>query len=71
MKWKTSAFKSKGLNSKGAVWAQQMKGWGSKDFQEFEAGTGHTTELDPDCLPNNPGFTALVQSVFPDAKATP
>lgn len=59
------------MNSKGAEWAQQMKGWGSKDFQEFEAGTGHCAESDPNCLPNSLGFTALLQSVFPDGEATP
>lgn len=59
------------MHSKGSQWAQQMKEWGGKDFQEFEAGTGHSAESDPNCLPNSLGFTALAQSVLPDREATP
>lgn len=31
-----------------------------EDFKEFEAGTGHSAESDPNCLPDSLGFAGLV-----------
>jgi len=41
-----------GLNPKGAAWPQQTRGPDTDDFREFRAGTWHSAESAPDCLPN-------------------
>lgn len=64
-------LQTKGLNSKGAEWPQQVRGPDTKDFEEFRAGTGTLQNQTPTVYQTNHlGFDSLVKSAAPNREVT-